>query len=88
MHALVYVLEADCRMQWTFLTFLAIFELGALISAASVSSTMFIVGRAIGGIGGAGLMNGALTIIASAAPITQRPSTSSFREASLIIVQS
>ncbi|KAH7326980.1 MFS multidrug transporter-like protein [Rhexocercosporidium sp. MPI-PUGE-AT-0058] len=60
-------------LKWTFLTFLGIFELGALVAAASISSTMFIVGRAIGGIGGAGLMNGALTIIASAAPITKRP---------------
>ncbi|XMA10117.1 hypothetical protein WAI453_002908 [Rhynchosporium graminicola] len=60
-------------LKWTFLCFLAIFELGALISAASVSSKMFIIGRAVGGMGGAGLMNGALTIIASAAPVEKRP---------------
>ncbi|KAK0101878.1 hypothetical protein ONS95_001310 [Cadophora gregata] len=60
-------------LKWTFLSFLAVFELGALISAASVSSEMFIIGRAVGGIGGAGLMNGALTIIASAAPVVKRP---------------
>ncbi|KAL2065962.1 hypothetical protein VTL71DRAFT_3632 [Oculimacula yallundae] len=60
-------------LKWTFITFLGIFELGALVSAASESSTMFIIGRAIGGIGGAGLINGALTIIASAAPVERRP---------------
>lgn len=35
---------------------------------------MLIVGRAIQGCGGSGILNGALTILAAAAPISKRPS--------------
>lgn len=34
---------------------------------------MLIVGRAVAGMGGAGLVNGALTIIASSVPLIKRP---------------
>ena len=34
---------------------------------------MLIIGRAVAGLGGSGLMNGALTIIGAAAPIHKRP---------------
>lgn len=37
---------------------------------------MLIVGRAVAGIGGAGLTNGALTIISCCVPLHKRPSTS------------
>jgi len=52
---------------------MALFELGSLISAVSVSSKMFIVGRAVAGCGGSGIYNGALTIIATSAPMSARP---------------
>ena len=35
---------------------------------------MFIAGRAISGLGGAGILNGALVIVAAAAPMEARPS--------------
>ncbi|KAH6617732.1 major facilitator superfamily domain-containing protein [Chaetomium sp. MPI-SDFR-AT-0129] len=55
-----------------FLTALAIFEVGSLICGIAVSSPMLIVGRAVAGIGSAGLVSGGLTITASAVPIEKR----------------
>jgi hypothetical protein len=46
------------------LTFFSIFELGSLLSGAATSSSFLIVGRAIAGIGAAGLMSGTLSIVA------------------------
>lgn len=57
----------------SYLTFIAIFSFGSLICATAVSSVMLIVGRAIAGIGGSGLANGAMTIIAVEAPPAKRP---------------
>ncbi|KAK1990109.1 major facilitator superfamily transporter [Colletotrichum falcatum] len=57
----------------TFLAFLFLFELGSLICAVSTSSDMFIVGRAVAGMGSAGLLNGALTIIGATVPLQKRP---------------
>lgn len=58
----------------SFLVFFAIFELGSLICGTAISSPMLIAGRAIAGMGTAGLMNGGLTIIACSVPLAKRPS--------------
>lgn len=55
-----------------FLSFLALFELGSLICGAAVSSNMLVVGRAVAGMGGAGLVNGALTILSTCVPLEKR----------------
>lgn len=55
---------------------MAVFELGSLIAAVAVSSNMFIVGRAVAGCGGAGIYNGALTIISTLSPLSTRPGNS------------
>lgn len=57
----------------TFLLGLFIFELGSLVCAVAPTSTALIVGRAIAGLGGAGVGAGAYTIIAFAASPKQRP---------------
>ncbi|KAK2026385.1 major facilitator superfamily transporter [Colletotrichum zoysiae] len=57
----------------TFLAFLFLFEVGSLICAVATSSDMFIVGRAVAGMGTAGLMNGALTIMGATVPLQKRP---------------
>ncbi|KAN0102744.1 MFS multidrug transporter [Hyaloscypha variabilis] len=57
----------------TFLIFLSIFELGSLLCGVATSSMMLIIGRAVAGIGGSGLMNGGFTIIAVASPQEKRP---------------
>jgi MFS family permease len=60
--------------KWTFLCFFAVFELGSLLCAVATSSNMFIVGRAVSGLGCAGLMNGAFSIISVTIPLVKRPS--------------
>jgi MFS family permease len=50
-----------------------IFEVGSLICAVANNSTTLIVGRAIAGMGGAGIASGSYTIIAFSAPPARRP---------------
>jgi len=57
------------------MVFIFIFELGSMITALATSSKIFIVGRAISGIGGSGIVNGALTIIAAVVPLHKRAGT-------------
>jgi MFS family permease len=59
--------------QFTFLSFLAVFELGSLLCATANGSPMFIVGRAVAGMGGAGLANGCLNALTAVAPLEKRP---------------
>ncbi|KAJ5201641.1 MFS general substrate transporter [Penicillium cinerascens] len=54
------------------MTFIALFELGSLICGVATSSNMFIVGRAIAGMGSAGVANGALTILCASVPLVKR----------------
>jgi len=58
--------------QFTFLAFFGVFEIGSLLCGVATSSNMLIVGRVVAGAGMSGLMNGALTIIAGAAPLQRR----------------
>lgn len=57
-----------------FVCFLALFEIGSLLCAVATSSKMLIVGRAVAGMGGSGITNGALSIIALCLPMEKRPS--------------
>ncbi|CCF35122.1 major facilitator superfamily transporter [Colletotrichum higginsianum] len=66
-------LYTHLRSKQTFLGFLFVFEVGSLICAVARSSDVFIVGRAIAGMGSAGLFNGALTIIGATVPLQRRP---------------
>ncbi|EJU00927.1 MFS multidrug transporter [Dacryopinax primogenitus] len=52
---------------------IAIFELGSLICAVAPNSVTLIIGRAIAGLGAAGIASGVYTIIAFAAPPHRRP---------------
>ncbi|KAI1406173.1 MFS general substrate transporter [Hypoxylon fuscum] len=58
---------------WTFLFFFGIFELGSVLCGAAVSSAMLIIGRTVAGLGAAGIINGAITIVSSCAPLEKRP---------------
>lgn len=60
-------------MKQSFIAFIVVFELGSLLCATAVSSPMFILGRAVAGIGSSGLVNGALSIVALAGPPDTRP---------------
>ncbi|PWY71775.1 MFS general substrate transporter [Aspergillus sclerotioniger CBS 115572] len=61
------------NVKWIFLLTLFIFELGSLICGVAPNSTALIVGRAIAGLGSAGLFSGALIILAFSTPLEKRP---------------
>ncbi|KUJ10943.1 MFS general substrate transporter [Mollisia scopiformis] len=61
------------RIKMIYLLCVVVFEVGSIICAAAPSSAVFIVGRAIAGCGAAGLLQGALAIIANTVPLAKRP---------------
>ncbi|GAB7340606.1 hypothetical protein MBLNU457_7014t1 [Dothideomycetes sp. NU457] len=60
-------------LKWVYLFALFIFELGSLICGVAPNSPALIVGRAIAGLGSAGIFSGAILIIANTVPLSQRP---------------
>ena len=60
-------------IKWVYLIALFIFEIGSLICGVAPNSTALIIGRAIAGVGAAGIFSGAILIIASTVPLRQRP---------------
>ena len=56
-----------------FLVALLLFEVGSLVCGVAPTSTALIVGRAIAGLGSAGLFTGAMTVVAQVAPMEKRP---------------
>ncbi|KAK2825681.1 MFS sugar transporter, partial [Arthroderma sp. PD_2] len=60
-------------VKWVFLTAITIFEIGSVVCGAAPTSTALIVGRAVAGIGSAGIFSGALIIIAYSIPLEKRP---------------
>ncbi|VUC31708.1 unnamed protein product [Clonostachys rosea] len=60
-------------IKWTFILSLAIFEVGSLICALAPNSVALIVGRAIAGVGAAGISVGGTSIVAFSTPPKTRP---------------
>ncbi|KAK9236192.1 major facilitator superfamily domain-containing protein [Lipomyces kononenkoae] len=60
------------HLKFVFIAFIGVFELGSLIAATAHSSNVLIVGRAISGIGGGGIITGSTTIIAASVPLSRR----------------
>jgi MFS family permease len=56
-----------------FLVAIAIFEVGSLICGVDPTSIALIVGRAIAGVGSAGVFSGAYLLIATSVPLAKRP---------------
>ncbi|RYO92130.1 hypothetical protein DL766_010300 [Monosporascus sp. MC13-8B] len=56
-----------------YLTAIAIFELGSLICGAAQNSLTLIMGRAVAGLGSAGILTGSLLILAHSVPLVKRP---------------
>jgi MFS family permease len=56
-----------------YLSAIALFELGSLICGAAPTSNALIVGRAIAGLGSAGVFNGGVIIISRTVPLVRRP---------------
>ena len=61
------------NVKWTFIVALTIFELGSVLCGAARSSSMLIIGRAVAGVGAAGLFSGGMTIIGYSVPLRRRP---------------
>lgn len=59
-------------LKWSYLCAILIFELGSLICATAPNSTALIVGRAIAGLGSAGIFSGSFIIIACSVPLVKR----------------
>ncbi|KAF6818543.1 major facilitator superfamily transporter [Colletotrichum plurivorum] len=70
MYGTVYKLFS---IKYAYLVAIAIFEIGSLLCALAPSSTAFIVGRAIAGIGTAGLFSGSIVILSYTMPLEKRP---------------
>lgn len=56
----------------SFITSIAIFEIGSLLCGLAQNNIMLIAGRAIAGLGGAGISSGLYTIIAFSTPPSSR----------------
>lgn len=61
------------NLKWTFLASMFIFELGSLICGVAPTSKALVIGRAIAGLGGAGLIVGSSSIISFTVPPVKRP---------------
>lgn len=59
--------------KWIFLCSIGIFEVGSAVCGAAPSSTSFIVGRAIAGLGSCGIFSGAIVIIVDNVEMQKRP---------------
>jgi len=60
-------------IKYVFLIAIFIFEIGSLICGVAQNSVTLIVGRAVAGVGAAGIFSGALTILAYSVPLSKRP---------------
>lgn len=60
-------------VQYTFLAFLSVFEVGSAVCGSAQSSKALIAGRVVAGFGASGIMNGALTIVSASAPRDKQP---------------
>ncbi|PHH92575.1 hypothetical protein CDD83_6737 [Cordyceps sp. RAO-2017] len=56
-----------------FLAAVVLFELGSLIAATAPSSAALVVGRAVSGLGAAGIFGGGIIVVAAFVPLRQRP---------------
>jgi MFS family permease len=61
-------------VKYVYITANAFFALGSIICAAAPNSIALIAGRAVAGIGVAGIMSGNVLIIAASAPLERRAS--------------
>ena len=61
------------NVKWVFLIANGIFEVGSAICGGAPNSAAFIIGRAISGLGAAGIFSGAIIILASSVPLAKRP---------------
>ncbi len=56
-----------------YLTALFLFEIGSLLCGVAPNSITLIVGRAIAGLGSAGILTGSFVVVGAAVPLQSRP---------------
>ncbi|KAF7320773.1 DHA14-like major facilitator [Mycena chlorophos] len=61
-----------CAVKWVYVAAIVIFEAGSALCGAAPNSNALIVGRAIAGLGSAGIFSGALIIVANTVPLEKR----------------
>ena len=59
-------------LKLTLIAFIAIFMVGSLVAGLAHTSPALIAARAVTGVGGSGILTGAVTCIAAAVPIQKR----------------
>lgn len=65
--------------KWVYLSSLVIFEVGSALCGAAPSSVAFIIGRAIAGMGSAGIFTGGMVMLLPLIPLRKRPTFTSFQ---------
>ncbi|KAI9744720.1 MAG: hypothetical protein M1818_001645 [Claussenomyces sp. TS43310] len=71
--------------KWIFLSSIGLFELGSLVCAVAPNSPAFIVGRAIAGLGSAGIFSGGIVVMVHIIPLRKRPIYQGFMGAVFLI---
>jgi len=61
-----------------FITFLVVFEAGSALCGGAPTSIAFILGRALAGVGSAGVFTGSMVIMLPLLPLSKRPVFNSF----------
>ncbi|KAK5129720.1 hypothetical protein LTR08_002931 [Meristemomyces frigidus] len=64
--------------KYVFVILIGLFEVGSAICGAAPNSIAFIIGRAIAGVGTAGIMSGAIILMVAAVPLHKRPQYQGF----------
>ncbi|KAK4224695.1 major facilitator superfamily domain-containing protein [Podospora fimiseda] len=63
-------------LKFVFLAFVALFEIGSTVCGTARSSFILIIGRALAGLGAAGIIGGSTMILAAVVPLEKRPAVS------------
>jgi MFS family permease len=65
-------------IKWVFMTSVIIFEAGSALCGSAPTSIALIIGRAVAGIGAAGISSGSVMIVVNLVPLHKRPVFTSF----------
>jgi MFS family permease len=61
------------NMKWSYLASIGTFLIGSLVCGIAPNSLTLIIGRALAGLGSAGILTGSFVVVAHAVPLAKRP---------------
>lgn len=61
------------NIKWSYLASITMFEIGSLVCGVAPNSVALIIGRALAGLGSAGILTGSFVVVAHAVPLAKRP---------------